>query len=70
MEKRLECLTDEMLMYLDALHSGKNLSMNSTIYYLAWQFPELSKMQSAAVLGFWLGAFAERHTKQENDNGS
>lgn len=75
MENRPEYLTDEMLVHLDNLHNGKNLDVINTVYHMAEEFPRLNVVQRlndmlyAIVLGYWLGTFAERHNK-ENENGS
>ena len=70
MEERPECLTDEMLMYLDDLRESGDTNMYGAVPFLRSEFFELNKSQAGAVLGYWMETFAERHTKQETDNGS
>ena len=70
MEERPEYLTDEMLTYLDDLRESGDTNMYGAASYLKSEFLELNKSQAGVVLGYWMDTFAERHTKQENDNGS
>ncbi len=70
MEERPEHLTDEMLTYLDDLRESGDTNMLGAVPYLRSEFFELNKSQAGSVLGYWMDTFAERHTKQESNNGS
>ena len=70
MDERPVFLTDEMLTFLDDMRESGDTNMYGAVPYLRSEFPELYRSQALATLGYWMETFAERHTKQENDNGS
>ena len=70
MKERPKYLTNEMLTYLDELRESGDTNMYGAVPFLRSEFSELNKFQAGDVLGYWMNTFAERHTKQENENGS
>jgi hypothetical protein len=55
-----DCLTDEMLIYLDELKESGEINMFGARPIIASRF-WLDKKESAAVLSYWMETFVERH---------
>jgi hypothetical protein len=58
---RPEVCTDEHLQYLDDLRESGDTNMFGARPYLMSEFPALSGDEAAAVLGYWMKSFSDRH---------
>ena len=58
-----DCLTDDMLIYLDDLRESGTTNMFGARPYVADEFG-LDKQQSAAVWSYWMDTFAARHNAE------
>lgn len=54
-------LEDEHLEYLDDLRESGVTNMFGASSYLEEDFPDLSKEDAKAILGYWMKTFTERH---------
>jgi hypothetical protein len=60
-----EALTDEMLVFLDDLRESGVTNMYGARPYIEGAFPDLSTMQAADVLRYWMAIFGERRAAAE-----
>ena len=61
-KERPEFCTDEYLEYLDELRESGDTNMYGAGAWLLDAFPELSKTECSAILGYWMESFSERHS--------
>ncbi len=58
-------MTDEHLVYLDELRVSGVVSMYGAGSHLRDDYPELTKSESWAILGYWMATYDDRHPAQK-----